>query len=124
MALQDQALSYNRAAEILSKITNKKISYVNSTDAEARQGMREKATDGWFINIALELYDSYRKGYASNLSFAVESTSRTKPRTFIGFTRIMLSNSIKNFFNLLVNLTYVSVCIGLSYSQSLLSPYR
>jgi len=35
---------------------------MNSTDVEARQGMREKATDGWFINIALELYDSYRKG--------------------------------------------------------------
>jgi len=97
VALQDQALSYNRAAEIISKITNKKISYVNSTDAEARQGMREKATDGWFINIALELYDSYRKGYASNISFAVESITGTKPRTFIGFTRIMLSISIKNF---------------------------
>jgi hypothetical protein len=96
VALQDQALSYNRAAEILSKITNKKISYVNSTDAEARQGMREKATDGWFINIALELYDSYRKGYSS-ISFAVESITGTKPRTFIGFTRIMLSISIKNF---------------------------
>jgi hypothetical protein len=70
--------------------------------------MREKTTDGWFINIALELYDSYRKGYASNMPFAVESTTGTKPRTFIGFTRIMPSISIKNFFDLLVNLTYVS----------------
>jgi uncharacterized protein YbjT (DUF2867 family) len=45
MTSQDQALSYNRAAEILSKVTNKKISYVNSTDAEAREVMKEKATD-------------------------------------------------------------------------------
>jgi hypothetical protein len=45
VALQDQALSYNRAAEILSKVTNKKISYVNSTDAKAREVMKEKATD-------------------------------------------------------------------------------
>ena len=87
VALQDQALSYNRAAEILSKITNKKISYVNSTDAEARQGMWEKATDEWFIDIALELYDSYRKGYALNISPAVESITGTKHRTFIEFAK-------------------------------------
>lgn len=75
-----EALSYSQAAEILSKVTNKKISYVNSTDAEARQGMREMGMDEWFINIALELYDSYRKGYASNISPAVESITGTKPR--------------------------------------------
>ena len=82
-----EALSYNRAAEILSKITNKKISYVNSTHTEARQGMREMGMDEWFINIALELYDSYRKGYASNISPAVESITGTKPRTFIEFAK-------------------------------------
>jgi hypothetical protein len=45
MKSQDQALSYNRSEEILTKVTNKKISYVNSTDAEAREVMKEKATD-------------------------------------------------------------------------------
>jgi uncharacterized protein YbjT (DUF2867 family) len=34
-----EALSYSRAAEILSEITNKKISYVDSPEAEARQGL-------------------------------------------------------------------------------------
>jgi uncharacterized protein YbjT (DUF2867 family) len=82
-----EALSYNRAAEILSKITKKKISYVNSTDEEARQRMREMGMDEWFINIALELYDSYRKGYASNISPAVESITGTKPRPFIEFAK-------------------------------------
>ncbi len=88
--------------------------------------MREKATDGWFINIALELYDSYRKGYASNISFAVESITGTKPRTFIGSIRIMLTISIKNFLiSQLVNLTYVSENMYWPvYSQSLLSSYR
>jgi hypothetical protein len=51
MKSQDQALSYNRSEEILTKVTNKKISYVNSTDAEAREGMREKATDDGLLTL-------------------------------------------------------------------------
>ena len=39
------------------------------------------------INIALELYDSYGKGYASNISPAVELITGTKPRTFIEFAK-------------------------------------
>lgn len=39
------------------------------------------------INIALELYESYRKGYASNISPAVELITGTKPRTFIEFAK-------------------------------------
>jgi uncharacterized protein YbjT (DUF2867 family) len=67
------AVSYYQAADILSDTINKKIRYVNSTDDEARQGMRQVGMDEWFIKIALELYDSYRRGYASNLHVHFES---------------------------------------------------
>ena len=89
-----EAISYRQAAEILSNITNKKISYVNSTEDQARQVMREIDMDEWFINIALELYDSYRRGYASKISPAVELITGTRPRTFVEFAKEYV-----NYFN-------------------------
>jgi uncharacterized protein YbjT (DUF2867 family) len=81
------AISYYQAADILSDTINKKIRYVNSTDDEARQGMRQVGMDEWFIKIALELYDSYRRGYASKISPAVELITGTKPKTFVEFAK-------------------------------------
>ena len=39
----------------------------------------------WFINIALELFDNYRKGYASQVYDAVESITGKKPISFSQF---------------------------------------
>ena len=41
----------------------KKINYVNIPEADARLGMKDMGMNEWFINIALELFDNYRKGY-------------------------------------------------------------
>ncbi|HEY7572740.1 MAG TPA: SDR family oxidoreductase [Nitrososphaeraceae archaeon] len=82
-----EAISYHQAAEIISNTINRKISYINSTETEAREGMRQIGMNEWFINIALELYDSYRRGYASKISPTVEFITGTKPRTFVKFAK-------------------------------------
>jgi uncharacterized protein YbjT (DUF2867 family) len=81
------AISYYQAADILAHTIKKKISYVNSTDEEVRQGMRQVGMDEWFIKIALELYASYRKGYASKISPTVELITGSKPKTFAEFAK-------------------------------------
>jgi uncharacterized protein YbjT (DUF2867 family) len=80
-----EALSYYQAADILSNTAGKKINYVNITEADARRGMKDMGTNEWFINIALELFDNYRKGYASQVSNAVESITGNKPMSFSQF---------------------------------------
>jgi uncharacterized protein YbjT (DUF2867 family) len=63
-----EALSYHQAAEILSNATGKKISYVNVSDEEARGAMKEAGMNDWLVNTISELYDYFRKGYASRVS--------------------------------------------------------
>lgn len=81
-----EALSYYQAAEILSNTAGKRINYINITEADARRGMKDMGMNEWFINIALELFDNYRKGYASQVSDAVESITGNKPISFSQFT--------------------------------------
>jgi hypothetical protein len=47
--------------------------------------MRAMSTNESFINTALELFDNYRKGYASRVSDAVESITGNKPISFAQF---------------------------------------
>lgn len=76
---EPEALSYYQAAEILSNTAGKKINYVNITEADARRAMKDMGMNEWFINIALELFDNYRKGYASQVYDAVESITGNFP---------------------------------------------
>jgi uncharacterized protein YbjT (DUF2867 family) len=82
-----ETLSYYQAAEILSNATGKKISYVNVSDEEARAAMKETGMNDWLINTILELYNYFRKGYASEVSSAVEEVTGKKPITFAQFAK-------------------------------------
>lgn len=80
-----EALSYNQTAEILSNAVGKKINYVNIPEADARRVMKDMDMDEWTINIALELFDNYRKGNASQVFDAVESITGNKSISFHQF---------------------------------------
>jgi uncharacterized protein YbjT (DUF2867 family) len=82
-----EALSYYQAAEILSRATGKKISYIDISEADARRVMKDTGLDEWFIDVTLEQADYYRKGYASWLSHAVESITGNKPISFAQFAK-------------------------------------
>jgi uncharacterized protein YbjT (DUF2867 family) len=87
MVTGPEALSYHQAAEILSNATGKKIDYVNISDEEARAGMKEAGLDDWLINTISDLYTVYRKGYASEVSYAVEDVTGRKATPFVEFAK-------------------------------------
>ena len=80
-----EALSYYQAADILSNATDKKISYVNVSDEEALVALKEEGMNDWLINTILELYQYFRKGYASQVSSVIEEITRRKPINFTQF---------------------------------------
>jgi uncharacterized protein YbjT (DUF2867 family) len=82
-----EALSYHQAAEILSNATGKKIDYVNISEEDTRTALKETGMDDWLINTILDLYRVYRKGYASEVSSAVEEVTGRKATTFVEFAR-------------------------------------
>jgi len=59
-----EALSYVRAAEILSKEVGKKVNYVNVSDEDARKGMKDMGMDEWTINSMIKLFEITRAGYS------------------------------------------------------------
>ena len=82
-----EALSYYQTAEILSSATDKKISYVNISEEEARGAMKELGMSDWLINTISELHDYFRKGNASQVSSAVEEVTGKKPISFSQFAK-------------------------------------
>jgi uncharacterized protein YbjT (DUF2867 family) len=82
-----EALSYSRAAEILSNVTGKKISYVNVSEEDTRVGMKAMSWDDWLINTTLQIFDLERKGYASKVSSDVEEVLGQKPISFSQFAK-------------------------------------
>ncbi len=82
-----EALSYHQTAEILSNATGKKIEYVNISEEETREALKETGMDDWLIKTILDLYTLYRKGYASEVSSAVEQVTRRKATSFVEFAK-------------------------------------
>lgn len=82
-----EALSYYQVAEILSNATGKRISYVNISEEDTRLGMKDMGWDDWLINTTLQLFDLYRKGYASQVSSTIEELLGRKPISFPQFAK-------------------------------------
>jgi uncharacterized protein YbjT (DUF2867 family) len=80
-----EALPYSEMAELLSNATGKKVSYVSISEEEARAAMKEMGMDDWLINTISELANYFKKGYASEVSSAVEEITGKKPLSFSQF---------------------------------------
>ncbi len=80
-----EALSYSRAAEILSNVTRKKISYVNVSEEDTRVGMKAMGWDDWLINATLQFFDLYRKGYSSQYHQKFKKYLGRRPISFTQF---------------------------------------
>jgi uncharacterized protein YbjT (DUF2867 family) len=81
------ALSYRQVADILSNEVGKKISYMNITEDDARNGMKQIGMGEWFINIMIELFRIIRAGYGSETTTAVEHITGRKPISFAQFAK-------------------------------------
>jgi uncharacterized protein YbjT (DUF2867 family) len=82
-----ESLSYKQAAEILSNQIGKKISYINITDDEARQGLKDIGVSDQLIPLWLEMYNDIRGGYASAISSVVQEITGNKAISFSSFAR-------------------------------------
>jgi uncharacterized protein YbjT (DUF2867 family) len=81
------ALSYGQAANILSSVAGKKISYVNITEEDARRGMKHIGIGDWFIDVMMELFRIIRAGYGSETTTVVEDITGRKPISFAQFAK-------------------------------------
>jgi uncharacterized protein YbjT (DUF2867 family) len=82
-----EALSHSQVAEILSKETGRRISYVDISEEELRNGMKKMGIVDWYIDNALELYKMYRSGFRSQTTNVVEQLTEQKPTSFSQFVR-------------------------------------
>jgi uncharacterized protein YbjT (DUF2867 family) len=76
------ALSYGQVAEILSNEIGRKISYVDITEDDAREGMKQIGADNWTIEIMMELFTIIKAGYGSETTNQVEHITGRKPISF------------------------------------------
>jgi uncharacterized protein YbjT (DUF2867 family) len=90
----NEALSYSQAAEILSNVLGRRISYVNITEEDARKAMKKMGMEDWLIDALLEIYSLIRSGNASQTTTVVEQITGRKPISLEQFVR---DNA--NFFN-------------------------
>src|SRR2546427_10653166 len=80
-----EALSNGQAAEILSKQLGKKVNYINVSDEDARNGMKDMGMDEWTINSIMELFEFARAGYWLAISPVTEQITGNKPTSFSQF---------------------------------------
>ncbi|MDQ6864544.1 MAG: SDR family oxidoreductase [Thermoproteota archaeon] len=82
-----EALSYSQAAEILSKETGKKISYIDIPEEDARKGMKQIGMEDWLIDAIMEFFSIVRAGHASQTTNMVEQITGRKPISFAQFAK-------------------------------------
>ena len=82
-----EALSYHDAVRILSEQVGKKLSYVNVSEDDAFNAMKEIGLNDWLIKTILEGYNNLRKGYFSPITNVVEEITGRKPVSFKDFAK-------------------------------------
>jgi uncharacterized protein YbjT (DUF2867 family) len=82
-----EALSFAQAAEILSNEIGRKIVYVNITEEDAREGLKEMGMENWLIDAIMEGFHSIRAGYGSQATAVVEQIKGRKPISFSQFAK-------------------------------------
>ncbi len=80
-----EALSYGQAAEIISNIVGRKISYRDIPENEARVNMEKLGMKEWLVDAIIELHNITKSGTASRTTDAVESITGRKPHRFEEF---------------------------------------
>src|SRR5215831_10169454 len=86
-----EAIPYRDAAGILSDSINRKVSYVNISEDDARKAIINMGMSDWHTNILLELLMFSREGYLSSISHDFEVVTGKKPIPFSQFTRDYIS---------------------------------
>jgi uncharacterized protein YbjT (DUF2867 family) len=89
-----EALSYGQVTEIISKEIGKKISYIDTEEADARKIMESMSFEDWLIDAILEEFYNTKAGNRSTITNTVEQIIGRKPISFAQFVR-----DYANYFN-------------------------
>ena len=89
-----EALSHDQVAEILSKETGRRISYMNISEKDLRDRLKNMGIGDWYIDNALELYDMYRSGHRSLETTVIEQITGQKPTSFSQFASNYFQNGL------------------------------
>ncbi|MFL6474991.1 MAG: SDR family oxidoreductase [Nitrososphaera sp.] len=82
-----EALSYSQVAEIISKEIGRKISYIDTSEEDARKSMKSMGREDWLIDAILEEFYNTRAGNRSETTNIVEQIIGRKPTSFAQFVR-------------------------------------
>jgi uncharacterized protein YbjT (DUF2867 family) len=82
-----ESLTYTEAAEILSTEAGKKIRYINISEDQVRQGIKEMGMNDWHANIIVELLRITRDGSVSEVSSGVQKVTGKEPVSFSTFAK-------------------------------------
>ena len=82
-----QALSYDEAADILSRVLDRRISYVALSDDAAKAGMLAAGMPDFYADHMLDLFRAYRTGVASPVTADVKAVTGREPLAFEQFAR-------------------------------------
>ena len=82
-----QALSYGDAAEILSKVIGRKISYVAISDDAAKAGMLAAGMPEFYVDFLVDLSRYYRNGGAEEVTPGVKDVTGQAAATFEEFVK-------------------------------------
>jgi uncharacterized protein YbjT (DUF2867 family) len=82
-----EALSYSQVAEIISKEIGRKISYIDTSEEDARKSMKSMGREDWLIDAILEEFYNIRVGNRSETTNIVEQIIGRKPTSFAQFVR-------------------------------------
>jgi uncharacterized protein YbjT (DUF2867 family) len=80
-----EALSYDQAAEIFSKVLGRKISHMKITEEDAKKGFAGAGWPEWLLNAYLLGARLTREGRLKNLTSTVEEVTGKNPKTFEQF---------------------------------------
>ena len=82
-----EAFSYGEAADILSRVLGRKVTYVALPDDAAAKGMRDAGMPAHYADALIDLYRFYRTGSTSAVSPAVRDVTGREPTGFEQFAR-------------------------------------
>lgn len=82
-----EALSYCNAAEILSDVLGRKISYIDIPENVAQTNMGKLGMKKWLVDALIELFNMTKSGKTSKITDSVEKITGRKPTTFEQFVK-------------------------------------
>jgi uncharacterized protein YbjT (DUF2867 family) len=80
-----EALTNEQVAEKISRVAERKISYVDLPASELKKGIVSTGASEWSAAAVIDLQRFYREGRASRVTDDVERITRRKPITFDQF---------------------------------------